>query len=186
MSWINKPLARRLMDVNLVEDLIEQENPDRFWYANSQEGNHCQEIEVLLPIGTELFYRIRLMTVQLKALRLLAYESEYDPAVGQIPASLLDRVSIISEEQFDIQEECQSGIGIEAVLDVDALTHSVIEHFLSDLIKSKGSPPQPRPVRPSHIIKRLLDAEQAGQLSAYSLASQSEPISLCEVAEPVI
>jgi len=79
----------------------------------------------------------------------------------------LDRVAIVGEEHFELDEQHDKGILYEVVMDVPGLTHVVIDNLLDDFLHRGGIPPQPKKVNPVNIVKRLLEAEAEGYLQEY-------------------
>jgi len=167
MTWLALPIDQRKSAVDEIDALIQAENPDRFWYSRDQDGERTQEMWILLPSSENQYYSIHVQTVQLKALRLLASDFSYTHECECIPQELLDRVAIVGEEHFELDEQHDKGILYEVVMDVPGLTHVVIDNLLDDFLHRGGIPPQPKKVNPVNIVKRLLEAEAEGYLQEY-------------------
>lgn len=167
MSWIQLPKERRENAVAQIDALIEEESPDRFWYSSDQDGDKTQEMTILLPYGSDTYYHVHIQTTQLRALRLLASSYGYTADSGQVPHALLDRVAIVGEEQFEIDQAHDTGILYDIVLDVPGLTHVVVDSLLDDFLHRGGVPPQPKKTNPVNLVKRLLEAEAGGYLISH-------------------
>lgn len=162
MSWIEKSIPDRAVDVNRLWDRLCEESPDRFWISDDQDSPQKQLMNIILPVReSDVYYTITMLTAQLKAARMIAYE------LGQVPGdklaitpSLLDRVDIIGEEQFLIDTHCDDGIAIEIVLDVEGLTHSVIDDVLATFIDNGQIPPVLKKIDSFDLVMRLARARE--------------------------
>lgn len=168
MRWIDKSPEERVADVAIIDSLIERENPDRFWYSSDQDGDDCQYLSLKLPYGQDIYYDVRIVTTQLKALRMLSETFDYVNATT-IPQELLDRVGIVGEEQFEISHNHDQGILYCVVIDVPGLTHVVIDNLMDDFLRRDGTPPQPRKSNAMQMVKRLMAAQKDGKLEYYSV-----------------
>jgi hypothetical protein len=167
MSWIQLPKEHREKAVAQIDALIEEECPDRFWHSSDQDGDKTQEMSILLPYGNDTYYHVHIQTTQLKALRLLASSYGYAEGSPSLPHTLLDRVGIVGEEQFEIDAAHNTGILYDIVLDVPGLTHVVVDSLLDDFLHRGGIPPQPKKTNPVNLVKRLIEAESVGYLTTH-------------------
>lgn len=167
MRWLDLTSDQRKAAVAEIDTLISEENPDRFWYSADQDGEHTQEMTILLPAADDQYYSIHVQTAQLKALRLLAGSFSYTSDSDCLPQELLDRVGIVGEEHFELDEQHSEGVLYEVVMDVPGLTHVVIDNLLDDFLHRGGVPPQPKKVSPINLVKRLLEAESEGYLKTH-------------------
>lgn len=166
-QWINLPLNRRQYAVAQIDNLIQRESPDRFWYSQDQDGENTQEMVILLPYGSDTYYEVHLCTTQLKALRLLANEAGYVDGSPTLPQGILNQVGIIAEESFEIIEAHNAGILYEAVIDVPGLTHKVVDEHLLGFMQRECVPPHPQKTNPIHLVTRLMRAQEAGLLAEH-------------------
>ena len=167
MTWLTLSTDQRKAAVAEIDALIQEENPDRFWFSTDQDGEHTQEMNILLPASDDQYYSIRVQTAQLKALRLLASSFSYTHASDCLPQELLDRIGIVGEEHFELDDQHAEGILYEVVMDVPGLTHVVIDNLLDDFLHRGGVPPQPKKISPINLVKRLLEAEAEGYLKTH-------------------
>lgn len=171
MSWIEQSRENRAMDVKRVFAEIVRESPDRIWLSDIQEGEHCQYVRLQLPVTTEdVLYDFHVMTAQLKASQLAAYD------LGQLPGqrlaiipALLDRLGMVPEESFEIRNDHEAGIRVDVVLDVDGLTHQVLETMLMTFIDNEYVPPRLRPINPMTLLNRMLHVRDNGLASHFPL-----------------
>lgn len=171
MSWIEKPRLERKAEVELMVQRLEEESPDRFWISDDQDGPDTQLMNIFLPLEeTDVIYHITMMTAQLKAARLIAYD------MGQLPGemlaitpTLLDRVGIVSEEIFALNTDHDTGIAIEIVLDEDGLTHDIIDEILLRFINGDEMPLPTRKVNAIDLAKRLARAREDKQQVLFPL-----------------
>lgn len=164
MSWLTLTTEQRKAAVAEIDALIQEECPDRFWYSAEQDGERTQEMFILLPAAEDQYYSIHVQTAQLKALRELAASFDYSHDSECLPQELLDRVAIVGEEHFELDDQHAQGILYEVVMDVPGLTHVVIDSLLDDFLHRGGIPPQPKKINPINLVKRLLEAESEGYL----------------------
>jgi len=171
MSWIEKPRLERKAEVEIMFQRLVEESPDRFWISNDQDGPSTQLMNIILPLReTDVIYFITMTTTQLRAARLLAYEA------GQLPGetlaitpALLDRVGIVKREVFSLNTNHDSGIAIDIALDVEGLTHEIIDDLLLRFINGGEMPLPIRAVDAQTLAKRLARAREAKQHAMYPL-----------------
>lgn len=170
MGWIEKSRSERREDVSqLIQRLLEQ-SPDRFWVSNEQDGPEKQIMHILLPAGEEIYYKITMMTAQLKAARLAAYELGQRPGEKlAITPTLLDRLGILQEEVFLLDHSCNEGIGLELVVNEPGLTHPVIDEVLGRFLDNDQIPLQLRSINPYDLVSRLVEAREQGKHDQYPL-----------------
>ena len=162
MSWIEKSKQDRAEDVNRLWDRLCEESPDRFWLSDDQDSPQKQLMNIILPVReSDVYYRITMLTAQLKAARMIAYD------LGQLPGeklaitpALLDRVGIIGEELFLLDTETEDGIAFEIVLDVEGLTHAVIDDVLGRFIDNGEVLPMPKKINAFDLVMRLAQARE--------------------------
>lgn len=162
MSWIEKSRPERAEDVNRLWDKLCEESPDRFWLSDDQDSPQKQVMNIVLPVReSDVYYRVTMLTAQLKAARMIAYD------LGQLPGeklaitpTLLDRVGIIGEELFVVDTETEDGIALEIVLDVEGLTHEVIDDVLGRFIDNGEVPPMPKKINAFDLVMRLAQARE--------------------------
>ncbi|WP_408601924.1 hypothetical protein [Pseudomonas sp. PLMAX] len=162
MSWIKKSRPDRAEDVNRLWDRLCEESPDRFWLSDDQDSPQKQLMNIILPVReSDVYYRVTMLTAQLKAARMIAYD------LGQLPGeklaitpALLDRVGIIGEELFLLDTETEDGIAFEIVLDVEGLTHPVIDDVLGRFIDNGEVPPMPKKINAFDLVTRLAQARE--------------------------
>src|SRR5690606_27348851 len=162
---IDLPIEDRINDVKVVVDELMDKNPDRFWLCAQQDGDRTQEMVIYLPYSESVFFVVHAQTAQLKALRMLAHDFGYKEGCAVVPEAILDRVSIVSEEIFEIKTDYPKGILYEIVLDVPGLTHVVIDNLLEDFFMRNGTPPMAKRINPVTLAKRLIDAQNQGYLT---------------------
>lgn len=162
MSWIEKSRPDRAEDVNRLWDRLCEESPDRFWLSDDQDSPQKQVMNIILPVReSDVYYRVTMLTAQLKAARMIAYD------LGQLPGeklaitpTLLDRVGIVGEELFLVDTETDDGIALEIVLDVEGLTHAVIDDVLGHFIDNGEVLPMPKKINAFDLVKRLAQARE--------------------------
>ncbi|WP_241032707.1 hypothetical protein ACOK4R_35515 (plasmid) [Pseudomonas fluorescens] len=164
MSWIEQSREERAIDVKRVFNRILSESPDRIWLSKVQEGPQTQFVHLQLPVTNEdVLYDFHVMTAQLKASQMAAYELGQQPGqrLAIIPA-LLDRLGMVPEESFEIRNDHDTGIRVDVILDVDGLTHEVIEGMLLTFIHNEYVPPRLRPINPVTLVNRMLSVRDEG------------------------
>lgn len=162
MSWIKKSRPDRAEDVNRLWDKLCEESPDRFWLSDDQDSPQKQVMNIILPVReSDVYYKVTMLTAQLKAARMIAYD------LGQLPGeklaitpALLDRVGIIGEELFLLDPDTDDGIAFEIVLDVEGLTHAVIDDVLGRFIDNGEVPPMPKKINAFDLVTRLAQARE--------------------------
>lgn len=167
MSWINKPIELRRKDVSEIDNLIENESPDRFWYSSDQDGDNTQEMRILLPVGDSIYYDVRIQTAQFKALKMMHEDFGHTQHVNPVASYILDGLGVVSEEVFEVSQDHDSGILYQAVIDVPGLTHIVIDSLLDDFLHRDASPPQPKKINPENMVKRIIEAQDEGLLDEH-------------------
>lgn len=171
MMWIEQSRDERADDVMRVVNLIMEETPDRFWFSTEQEGIEVQQLHVKLPVLEEdLLYDIRIVTAQLKAARLAAFE--LGQVAGQriaVTPSLIDLMGLLREESFELRNDHDDGILIEIVVDAEGITHEVVDELLLAFRNNGYVPPVMRAINPMVMAQRLLDARTNQQLDHYPL-----------------
>lgn len=162
MSWIEKSRLDRAEDVNRLWVRLLEESPDRFWLSDDQDGPQKQLMNIILPVReSDVFYRITMLTTQLKAARMVAYDlGQLTGEKLAITPTLLDRVGIVEEELFLMNTDTDEGIELEIVLDVEGLTHQVIDDVLYAFITNGEVPPVPKKVCGFELAKRLAQARE--------------------------
>jgi hypothetical protein len=170
MGWIEKSRSERREDVSdLVARLLRQ-SPDRFWVSNEQDGPDKQIMHILLPAGEDIYYNITLMTAQLKAARLAAYDLGQRPGERiAITPTLLDRLGILGEEVFLLDHGCKEGIGLELVINEPGLTHPVIDEVLGRFLDNGQIPLAAKPINTYDLVSRLVSAREEGKHSDFPL-----------------
>lgn len=171
MYWIEQSREDRAADVKRIMSRIITESPDRIWLSDVQEGPEIQWVQLQLPVVSEdVFYDFYVMTAQLKASQLAAYELGQQPGqrLAILPA-LLDRLSMVPEESFEIRNEHPTGIRVDVILDVDGLTHEVLESMLLAFIENEYVPPRLRPINPVTLVNRMLRARENGLAGNFPL-----------------
>jgi len=171
VSWIEQSREDRALDVQRVFAEIVRESPDRIWLSKTQEGEHCQYVRLQLPVTTEdVLYDFHVMTAQLKAAQLAAYDMGQQPGqrLAIIPG-LLDRLSMVPEESFEIRNDHEEGIRVDVILDVDGLTHQVLETMLVTFIDNEYVPPRLRPINPITLVNRMLRVRDEGLANNFPL-----------------
>lgn len=171
MFWIEQSREDRAADVKKIVTRIINESPDRIWLCDAQEGPLVQHIRLQLPVVTEdVIYDFTVTTAQLKASQMAAYELGQQPGqrLAIIPA-LLDRLSLVPEESFEIRNDHDTGIRVDVILDVEGLTHEVLESMLLAFIDNEYVPPRLRPINPITLVNRMLDVREQGLSSHFPL-----------------
>lgn len=170
MGWIEKSRSERREDVSQLTKRLFEESPDRFWVSNEQDGPDKQIMHILLPAGEEIYYTITMLTAQLKAARLAAYEMGQRPGEKlAITPTLLDRLGILEEEVFLLDHSCENGIGLELVLNEPGLTHPVIDEVLGRFLDNDQIPLSVRSINPYDLVSRLVTAREEGKHDHYPL-----------------
>lgn len=170
MGWIEKSRSERREDVSQLTKRLLEESPDRFWVSNEQDGPDKQIMHILLPAGEEIYYTITMLTAQLKAARLAAYEMGQRPGEKlAITPTLLDRLGILEEEVFLLDHSCENGIGLELVLNEPGLTHPVIDEVLGRFLDNDQIPLSVRSINPYDLVSRLVTAREEGKHEHYPL-----------------
>lgn len=171
MSWIEKPRLERKAEVEEMFQRLEEESPDRFWLSNDQDGPDTQLMNIILPlVETDAIYYITMMTAQLKAARVIAYDMGQQPGeMLAITPTLLDRVGIVGEEIFALNTNHETGIGLEIVLDEPGLTHQIIDDVLARFIDGGEMPLPTRKIYALDLAKRLARAREEKQHALYPL-----------------
>jgi hypothetical protein len=161
MRWIEKSRNERIEDVSALMELLLEKSPDRFWLSSEQDGPDKQIMNIILPIGQDIYYTVTMMTAGLKASRMAAY------SLGQLPGerlaitpALLDNLGMLKEEIFLLDHEHENGIGLELVLDVPGLTHKVIDQTLGRFIDSDQVPLPVASINPYDLVSRLVEARE--------------------------
>lgn len=170
MRWIEKPRHERREDVGALTRRLLEESPDRFWVSDEQDGPQKQIMHILLPAGEDIFYKITMMTAQLKAARLAAYElgQRHGERIAITP-TLLDRLGILQEEIFLLDHESEDGIGLELVINAPGLTHQVIDNVLGRFIDSGQIPLPVQSINPYDLVSRLVEAREEGRHEDFPL-----------------
>lgn len=170
MGWIEKSRQERLEDVRTLTRRLLEESPDRFWVSNEQDGPDKQSMHILLPAGEDIYYNITMLTAQLKAARLAAYSLGQRPGDRiAITPTLLDRLSILREEIFLLDHECEEGIGLELVINAPGLTHDIIDSVLGQFIDNGQVPIQLQRIDPYDLRIRVGEARDEGRHSDYPI-----------------
>lgn len=170
MGWIEKPRSERKEDVSRLTRVLLVKSPDRFWVSDEQDGPDKQIMHILLPAGEDIYYKITMLTAQLKAARLAAYELGQRPGEKlAITPTLLDRLGILQEEVFQLDHDCEEGIGLELVLNVPGLTHPVIDEALGRFLDNGQVPLPLNSINPYDLVSRLVEAREEGKHSNYPL-----------------
>lgn len=170
MGWIEKSRSERREDVGQLTKRLLEQSPDRFWVSDEQDGPQKQIMHILLPAGEEIYYTITLMTAQLKAARLAAYEMGQKPGDRiAITPTLLDRLGILQEEVFLVDHSCEQGIGLELVVNEPGLTHPVIDEVLGRFLDNDQVPLQLRSINPYDLVSRLAEARDEGRHADYPI-----------------
>ena len=162
MSWIERSRQDRAEDVNRLWDKLCEDSPDRFWLSDDQDSPQKQIMNIVVPVRESgVFYRVTMLTAQLKAARMIAYD------LGQLPGeklaitpTLLDRVGIIGEEIFVVDTATEDGIALEIVLDVEGLTHEVIDDVLGRFVDNGEVLPMPKKINAFDLVMRLAQARE--------------------------
>lgn len=170
MGWIEKPRIEREEAVNQVKDFILEHTPDRFWASEDEPGEDTQIMRILLPASDDVYYDILLMTAQLKAARLVAYQMGQKPGekIAIIP-DLLDNIGILDKEVFQIDHHHENGLGLEIVINEPALTHELVDRLLGDFMDSDQMPIETRYIPASDMVSRLIEAREKGKHESYPL-----------------
>jgi hypothetical protein len=169
--WIEKSRNERADDVMNIINQIMKETPDRFWFCSEQEGIDVQQLHVKLPVLEEdVLYDIRIVTAQLKAARMAAYE--LGQSAGQriaVTPSLIDKMGLLREESFDLRNDHDDGILIDIVVDADGITHQVVDDLLLAFRNNGYVPPCMRSLNPMVLARRILEARDNKKLEHYPL-----------------
>jgi hypothetical protein len=169
--WIELSRDERACDVRRVINQIVEETPDRFWFCEQQEGEDVQLLHVMLPVLDEdLLYDIHIITAQLKAARMAAFE--LGQTKGQrlrVTPSLLDLMGMLREESFELRNDHDDGIFIEIVVDAPGITHQVVDDLLLAFRNNDYVPPVMRAVNPMVLAQRMLEARDSKKLDNYPL-----------------
>lgn len=161
MRWIEKPRHERREDVDLIVETLLHKSPDRFWMSSDQDGPEQQLMHILLPAGEEIYYNVTMMTAQLKASRIAAYSLGQQPGEKiAITPALLDALGFLKEEIFMIDHECKAGIGLEIVLNVEGLTHAIIDEVLGRFLDNGQIPLETRNINPFDLVRRMAAARE--------------------------
>lgn len=170
MRWIEKSRNERIEDVSALMERLLEESPDRFWLSSEQDGPDKQIMQIILPIGQDIYYNVTMMTAGLKAARMAAY------SLGQLPGdrvsitpTFLDNLGMLKEEIFLLDHEHEDGIGLELVLDVPGLTHKVIDQALGKFIDNGQVPLPLSSINPYDLVSRLVDAREMNKHDLFPL-----------------
>jgi hypothetical protein len=169
--WIEKPRRERAEDVHFIVNMIRQDTPDRFWFSDEQDGPDVQLLRVKLPvIEDDVLYDIVLITAQLKAAQLIAYDMGQRPGdrLAATP-TLLNRLNIIREESFEIRNNHTDGIAIEIIVDEDGITHSLVDDLLGKFKRNGYVPLMMRSINPMTLAQRIIQARDDKKLDNYVL-----------------
>jgi hypothetical protein len=171
MRWIEKTRTERQADTQALLERITTEQYDRFWYSDDQDGKDTQLMHIKLPIQTpgDMYFEITMMTVQLYAARNAAAANGQAP--GQkiaITPSLLAAIEPC-DEHFQFNHDNENGIGLQIIVNAPGLTHDLIDAWLLDFIKNGQQPIKPKPVSPSVIRERLIEARENGLHALFTL-----------------
>lgn len=170
MGWIEKSRSERREDVSRLTQVLLVKSPDRFWVSDEQDGPDKQIMHILLPAGEDIYYKITMLTAQLKAARLAAYELGQRPGEKlAITPTLLDRLGILQEEVFQLDHDCSEGIGLELVLNVPGLTHQVIDETLGRFLDNGQVPLPLSSINPYDLVSRLVEAREEAKHANYPL-----------------
>lgn len=170
MGWIEKPRSERIAAVDEVRKYILENTPDRFWASEDRDGKDTQIMRILLPGSQDIYYDILIMTAQLKAARMVAYQLGQRPGdkIAIVP-ELLAGVSMLEKEIFQIDHTHESGLGLEIVINVPGLTHDVIDKLLGDFLDNDQLPIQTNPIPADDMVSRLIEARELGKHHCYPL-----------------
>lgn len=170
MGWIEKTRAERVAAVNEVRKYILENTPDRFWASEDIDGKDTQVMRILLPASEDVYYDILIMTAQLKAARMVAYQLGQRPGekIAIVP-DLLASVGVLEKEIFQIDHSHENGLGLEIVINTPGLTHDVIDTLLGDFLDNDQMPIQTGVIPPEDMVSRLIEAREQGKHSAYPL-----------------
>ena len=170
--WIEKTRDERSEDVLHIVNRIMDETPDRFWFCTVQEGEDVQSLHVKLPVIEEaVLYDIRIITAQLKAARMAAFEM--GQVAGQriaVTPSLVDLMGLLlHEESFELRNDHEDGIRIDIVVDAPGITHEVVDELLLSFRNNDYVPPVMRPLNPMVLAQRMVEARNNKKLEHYPL-----------------
>lgn len=170
MSWIEKSRGDRREDVGRLTALLLEKSPDRFWVSDEQDGPEKQVMHILLPAGEDRYYTITMLTAQLKAARMAAYELGQRPGEKiSITPTLLDRLGNLQEEIFLLDHSFDQGIGLEIVVNEPGLTHAVIDDVLGRFLDNGQIPLPVRSINPYDLVSRVRQAREEGNHHNYPL-----------------
>lgn len=163
MGWIEKTRSERVAAVNEVRAYILEHTPDRFWASQDNDGKDTQIMRILLPASEDVYYDILIMTAQLKAARMVAYQLGQRPGekIAIVP-DLLANVGVLEKEIFKIDHSHESGLGLEIVINVPGLTHDVIDTLLGDFLDNDQLPIPTNFIPAEDMVSRLIRAREYG------------------------
>lgn len=170
MRWIEKTRQERQEDVSKLWQRLEDESFDRFWLSSDQDGPNKQLMNIILPAGEDIYYRVTMVTAQLKAARLAAYSLGQNPGERiAITPSLLDRLAIVQEEVFKIDQNSDDGIGLEIVLNVSGLTHKIIDKTLGQFLDNGQIPLDTKRINSFDLVTGLIKARDEKRYSDFPI-----------------